>query len=108
MAIAEGLLRWGVTSLAISIELHGPSRYGRRVPTILRIGALRFFFFSNEGTEPPHIHVETGDGHAKFWLDPVTLDYSTGVKSADLKRARLLVVQHVTELKERWHEHFGT
>ncbi len=78
------------------------------VPTALRIGGLRFFFFSNEGTEPPHIHVETGDGHAKFWLEPVTLAYSTGMSSQDLKRARLLVMQHVNEFKERWREHFGT
>jgi hypothetical protein len=37
------------------------------VPTVLRAEGFRFFFFfSNEGTELPHIHVERGDGHAKF------------------------------------------
>ncbi|WP_439481025.1 DUF4160 domain-containing protein [Cyclobacterium plantarum] len=41
------------------------------MPTVLRIGPYRFFFFSNEGNEPPHIHVESGEGHAKFWLEPV-------------------------------------
>ena len=30
--------------------------------------AGRFFFYSNEGSEPPHVHVESGDGTAKLWL----------------------------------------
>jgi hypothetical protein len=29
------------------------------IPTVLKEGKYRFFFFSNEGTEPPHIHVES-------------------------------------------------
>src|SRR5258708_4053139 len=36
----------------------------------LLVRRMRFFFFSNEGNEPPHIHIEDGDGYAKFWLDP--------------------------------------
>lgn len=28
------------------------------MPTVRRIGSARFFFYSNEGTEPPHIHVK--------------------------------------------------
>ncbi len=28
------------------------------MPTVLRIGRFRFFFFSNEGQEPSHIHVK--------------------------------------------------
>ena len=43
------------------------------VPTLLLVDGYRFFFFSNEGTEPPHVHVERGDGYAKFWLEPVEL-----------------------------------
>lgn len=41
------------------------------MPTVLKIGGYRFFFYSNEGNEPPHIHVEKSDSLAKFWLDPV-------------------------------------
>jgi hypothetical protein len=40
------------------------------MPTVLRIGAYRFFFFSNEGHEPPQIHVERAEAAAKFWLHP--------------------------------------
>jgi hypothetical protein len=32
------------------------------MPVVLRIGRFQFFFFSNEGREPPHIHVRaSGD-----------------------------------------------
>ncbi len=43
------------------------------MPTVLRVGRYRFYFFSNENNEPPHIHVKAGDDEAKFWLDPVGL-----------------------------------
>lgn len=38
------------------------------MPTVRQIGSARFFFYSNEGTEPPHIHVEQAGAVAKFWL----------------------------------------
>ena len=43
------------------------------MPTVLRIGAYRFHFYSDEYNEPPHIHVATADGECKFWLEPVKL-----------------------------------
>ncbi len=69
---------------------------------------LRFFFFRNEGTEPPHIHVEHGDGTAKFWLEPADLVEAHGLKTKELRRARLLVIEHRLEFREKWREHFGT
>ena len=48
------------------------------MPTVMRIGLHRFFFFSGDGGEPPHVHVETGDNEAKFWLDPVSLANQVG------------------------------
>jgi hypothetical protein len=77
------------------------------VPTVLREGGFRFFFFSNEGTEPPHVHVEVGDGTAKFWLDPLELAYSTELKAAELRDARRLVEAHRDLFRERWDEHFS-
>ena len=54
------------------------------MPTILVVEGFRFYFFSNEGTEPAHVHVEKGDGTAKFWLQPVELVHSDGF---DTRRA---------------------
>ena len=41
------------------------------MPTLLQAEGFRFFFYSNERQEPPHVHVEKGDGEAKLWLQPV-------------------------------------
>ncbi len=78
------------------------------MPTVLRQEGFRFFFFSNEGMEPAHIHVEHGDGHAKFWLDPVSLATSKDLKNAEIKRAKLLVIEHRLVFQEKWREYFGT
>jgi len=77
------------------------------VPTVLRAEGYRFFFFSNEGNEPPHIHVERGDGYAKFWLEPVVLAEAQGLKNSEVRRAKLLVIEHRFDFLERWREYFG-
>ncbi len=76
------------------------------MPTILRWRGCRFFFFSNEGSEPPHIHVESGDDYAKFWLEPVELDRSLGFNTALLRRLHWIVEENQSLFLERWHEHF--
>lgn len=75
---------------------------------MLLVEGYRFFFFSNEGTEPPHVHVERGDGYAKFWIEPVDLAEAVGLKTRELGRARLLVIQHRIDFREKWLEYFGT
>ena len=78
------------------------------MPTVLRVGPHRFFFFSNEGNEPPHIHVEAGGQYAKFWLRPVALANAIGYNSAELGRLRVLVEAHAAVFEEWWHERFDT
>jgi hypothetical protein len=77
------------------------------MPTLLRVEGFRFFFFSNEGQEPPHVHVRKGDGLAKLWLEPVRLVYADGLSPAELRRVRELTREHVDTFVERWHEVFG-
>ena len=77
------------------------------MPAVLRVGGHRFFFFSEEGNEPPHIHVETAENYAKFWLDPVVLAASVGYNSKQLTVLRKLVESRRPFLEEKWHEHFG-
>ena len=76
------------------------------MPTVLRIRGHRFFFFSNEGREPPHVHVEAAGRYAKFWLDPIALDWSVGYNARDLGQLWELVEEHQIFLKEKWHEYF--
>jgi hypothetical protein len=77
------------------------------MPTLLRIEGFRFFFYSSERQEPPHVHVEKGAGEAKFWLQPVQLVYSHRLTRAELRRARELTFEHQATFVERWNEHFG-
>ena len=56
------------------------------MPTVMRIGPYRFFFYSGDWQEPRHIHVERDDSKAKFWLDPVRMERSIGFRAAELKR----------------------
>lgn len=56
------------------------------MPTVLRVRGYRFFFFSLEGQEPPHIHVEAAEKFAEFWLNPVALANSRGFRSGNCRR----------------------
>ena len=79
----------------------------RDVPTVLRVEGFRFFFFSNERQESPHVQVERGDGYTKLWLGPVRFAEADGLTRAELRRVRELAEGHETHFLERWHDHFG-
>lgn len=76
------------------------------MPTVLRSGPYRFFFYSADRDEPPHVHVEREEKRAKFWLDPVRLQHSGGFNRAEIARLRALVGQNVETLLRAWHEFF--
>jgi hypothetical protein len=80
---------------------------GAHLPTVLRVGPYRFFFYSNERGEPPHIHVRRDRQLAKFWLEPVSLAESTNFPAHELRQVELLVVAHQPEFLQAWHEHIG-
>lgn len=77
------------------------------MPTVFIIDGYRFFFYSNEGQEPPHVHVERGDAICKWWLDPPRLAWNRGMKSPELRRVRTIVLQRAEQLKGAWHDYFG-
>lgn len=77
------------------------------MPTVLRYAGHRVFFFSNEGSEAPHIHVETGGNYAKFWLNPVALTKSMGYNAKELRELRKLIEENRHLFVEKWREYFG-
>jgi hypothetical protein len=79
----------------------------RRMPTLLRSGPYRFYFYSHEPNEPPHVHVDREDLSAKFWLDPVQLAANFGFRAHELREIQSIVSNHRTELLEASHEFFG-
>ena len=76
------------------------------MPTVLRIGPYRFFFYAGDREEPPHIHVEHENQTAKFWLEPVRLERSRGFRSQDLNHIRKLVEENQALLRRKWDGYF--
>ena len=66
------------------------------MPTVLRSGPYRFFFYAGDRHEPPHVHIEREENVAKFWLEPIRLEESGGFNRAELGR-----MQHIVEKKTR-------
>lgn len=78
------------------------------MPEVFRKYGFVFFFYSNEGREPMHIHVRKAGGFAKFWVEPVELEFAQTMKISDLKLAEDLIIEHIELIKEKWYEVHGS
>ena len=77
------------------------------MPTVLRDGPYRLYFYSHDlANEPPHVHVDRDDLSAKFWLEPVILARNLGFGAAELRGIERLVIEHKRELLEAWNVYF--
>lgn len=76
------------------------------MPTVLRVEGYRFFFYSNEGSEPPHIHIQKAEKYAKFWLQPVQVAESIGFTNKELRQVLNIIIEHSPLFLEAWHGHF--
>ena len=76
------------------------------MPTVLRVGPYRCFFFAGDRTEPPHVHIEREANRAKVWLAPVRLHDSGGFGPTELNRILGLVAEHREALLRSWNEFF--
>jgi len=76
------------------------------MPTLLKWNGFRFYFFSNEGFEPPHIHVDKDECSVKIWLTPVTIAHNYGFKDKELNAIVLKVNEKKSDFVEAWHEYF--
>lgn len=77
------------------------------MPTVLRRGPYRVFFYSGDGGEPPHVHVARDDRVAKFWLSPVRLQRSGGLQRFELLRVQRMIGENEVVLLEAWNDFFG-
>ena len=76
------------------------------MPTLLRIGAFRFYFYSHEPNEPPHVHIDRGDATIKIWLDNLEVAKSRGFRAHEIGGIVAMVADHKQEFKEAWHGYF--
>jgi len=75
-------------------------------PTVFREREYRFFFFSREEVRM-HVHVVSGTGEAKFWLEPeIEMARNYRYSRAQLKEIERLIEDHYDELTCAWRSHF--
>ena len=76
------------------------------MPTLLRQGPFRFFFYLGDRGEPPHVHVQRDHRIAKFWLNPVTLDRSGGLSRTEIRRVERIIVENQASFWREWNVRF--
>lgn len=77
------------------------------MPTVLRVGPYRLFFYASDKDEPRHVHVERDERIAKFWLKPVRLNRSGGFSRAELGKIQEIIEENQKRLLEAWNDYFG-
>lgn len=82
------------------------------MPTVLYVNGWRFFFYSNEGNEPVHIHAQKGEKECKFLLLEATFDikiaYVYQMNNRDIQAVRRIIFSHFDDLISGRNEFFGT
>jgi hypothetical protein len=77
------------------------------MPTVLRLGPYRLYFYSHEPNEPPHVHVDQDNSSAKFWLEPVSLANNIGFSAKELRKLQTIVQENQNTILEAWYGYFG-
>ena len=77
------------------------------MPTVLRVGPYRFFFYAEEGMEPPHVHIEAAEKRAKFWLTPMEETWNDGFRSGEIKAIERILAANIDLVLEAWHDFFA-
>ncbi len=77
------------------------------MPTLLRWNGFRFYFFSSDGDEPPHVHIDRDGATAKYWLSPVRLARNVGLNARDLRLVEDKVAEEQIRFLEAWHGYFS-
>jgi hypothetical protein len=76
------------------------------MPTVMRVDGFRFYFFSHEPNEPPHIHIDKGEATIKIWLDNVDVAKSRGFRAHEISGILAMTAKHQALLLEKWNEYF--
>ena len=80
------------------------------MPTILLVAGWRFFFYSNEGNEPVHIHAEKADKECKFLLKAEEFEIvevvSYNLSPSDKREVRKIIYEHFDYIVSEWQRFF--
>ena len=74
------------------------------MPTALRSGPYRFYFYSYDCGEPQHMHIDRENKSAKFWLVPdILLAENHGYSRKELRDIEYITRKHLEVLKNEWN-----
>ncbi|MDX2214311.1 MAG: DUF4160 domain-containing protein [Oculatellaceae cyanobacterium bins.114] len=80
------------------------------MPTLLRQDGFEIRMYFNDH-DPPHVHVFKAGGQAKVGLGNLEVSPSLllvqGMSDKDAKKSIAIVMQHQTELLDKWEEFYG-
>lgn len=77
------------------------------MPTALRVGPYRFYFYSHDCDEPRHVHVDRESNSAKFWLEPIQLEVNYGFARQELRAIERIIEDNLEALKNEWNAYCG-
>jgi hypothetical protein len=81
------------------------------MPTVLIVRGWRLFFYSNEGSEPIHIHARKGEAECKMWLLLDTYDvaeaWSHHLGPGLRRELRQIIFDHFDLIVDEWNRHLG-
>ena len=81
------------------------------MPTIIFVRGWRVFFYSNESSEPVHVHAEKGDAECKMWLRTDIYDveeaWAHNLTPRLRREIRRIVFDHFDLIVDEWKRHFG-
>jgi hypothetical protein len=73
------------------------------MPTALRTGPYRIYFYSHDCDEPRHMHVDRETRSVKFWLDPdVVLEENHGYDRKELRVIERILRENLEILRHEW------
>jgi hypothetical protein len=77
------------------------------MPTLLRWNGYRFFFYSADGWEPPHIHVTKQGKETKLWLNTIAVAVNIGFSAQDLNEIIRKTRAEQSIFLEAWNDYFA-
>ena len=77
------------------------------MPTVFRKDGCRFYFYSHEPNEPPHVHIDKGEATIKVWLESLEVAKSRGFRAHEISGIINMVSEHQAMFTEKWYEYFG-
>lgn len=75
------------------------------MPTVLIVGAYRFFFWSYDCSEPAHIHVQRERMVCKIWLETLQVASNNGFRARELRGIQRIVEDNIDLIRRAWDEH---